>query len=132
MAGTGRVIDLMSITGTGAVTGYGWRSGTLWDGLLSGVSAARFEPGYGTDPAAGGWVAPVPKGGDPAAGRYPVPRDRGWLPGLRAAEVHTAVCGDVRHWPAFAGAAHRGVRRSRFPAIAAVDPVSVVLGPGDR
>src|ERR1019366_1859562 len=35
----------MSITGVGAVTGYGWGTKHLWDGFLLGESAVRLTPG---------------------------------------------------------------------------------------
>ncbi|MEU1982786.1 beta-ketoacyl synthase N-terminal-like domain-containing protein [Nocardia sp. NPDC019395] len=140
MAGTGLSTDLMSITGIGAVTGYGWGRETLWEGLLSGVSAARFEPGYGPDPATGGWVALVPDGGDTAAGgtRYgramlaavdeavTDARSRGWSPGPRVGLVHAAVLGDVRHWRAFSGPGGAGFGGRDFLRLLPSTPVSMV------
>ncbi|WP_328392389.1 beta-ketoacyl synthase N-terminal-like domain-containing protein [Nocardia sp. NBC_00416] len=130
----------MSITGIGAVTGYGWGRETFWAGVLSGRSAARFEPGYGLDPATGGWAALVPDGGDPEIGgtRYgravfaavdeavTDARSRGWVPGRRVGLVHAAVLGDVRHWGDFAGPAGPGFRGRDFLRLLPSTPISVV------
>ncbi|MFI6314750.1 beta-ketoacyl synthase N-terminal-like domain-containing protein [Nocardia fusca] len=139
MAGTGFSIDLMSITGIGAVTGYGWGRETFWEGILSGRSAARFEPGYGIDPATGGWAALVPEGGDPGYGtRYgravfaavdeavADARARGWEPGPRVGLVHAAVLGDVRHQRDFSGPAGAGFRGRDFLRLLPSTPASVV------
>jgi hypothetical protein len=39
----------MTITGIGAVTGYGWGTEPLWNGLLSGKPAAKLSTGCGHD-----------------------------------------------------------------------------------
>ncbi|MGW5383833.1 beta-ketoacyl synthase N-terminal-like domain-containing protein [Nocardia sp. NPDC003963] len=129
----------MTITGIGAVTGYGWGREAFWAGVTSGKSAARFEPGYGVDPATGGWAALVPDGGDPALGtRYgravfaavdeaiADARSRGWEPGPRVGLVHAAVLGDVRHWQEFSGPAGAGFRGRDFLRLLPSTPASVV------
>lgn len=139
MAGTGISGHFMSIAGIGAVTGYGWGRETLWDGLLGGTSAARFEPGYGMDPATGGWAALVPDG-EPGPGgtRYgramfaaaaeavADARERGWRPGPRVGLVHAAVLGDVRHWQTFSGPAGDGFGGRDFLRLLPSTPVSVI------
>lgn len=140
MVGTGLGIDLMTITGIGAVTGYGWGRETFWAGVLSGKSAARFEAGYGLDPADGGWAALIPDGGDPALGgtRYgravltaaaeawADARERGWVPGPRVGLVHAAVLGDVRHWRDFSDPAGPEFRGRDFLRLLPSTPVSVI------
>ncbi|MFI5716786.1 beta-ketoacyl synthase N-terminal-like domain-containing protein [Nocardia sp. NPDC051750] len=141
MVGTGLTTDLMSITGIGAVTGYGWGRETLWEGLLSGVPAARFEPGYGLDPTTGGWVALVPDDGAATGadgtryGRAVLAavaeavadaQDRGWSPGPRVGLVNAAVLGDVRHWLAFSGPGGTDFRGRDFLRLLPSTPVSVV------
>lgn len=139
MAGTGLSIDLMSITGIGAVTGYGWGRETFWAGVTSGRSAARFEPGYGLEPGTGGWAALVPEGGDPAYGTrygravfaavdeaFTDARARGWEPGPRVGLVHAAVLGDVRHRRDFSGPAGESFRGRDFLRLLPSTPASVV------
>ncbi|WP_459545386.1 beta-ketoacyl synthase N-terminal-like domain-containing protein [Nocardia sp. X0981] len=140
MVGTGLGIDLMTIIGIGAVTGYGWGRETFWKGVLGGKSAARFEPGYGLDPATGGWAALIPDGGEPVPGgtRYGQAvfaavaealadaRERGWVPGPRIGLVHAAVLGDVRHWQDFSGPAGAGFRGRDFLRLLPSTPVSVI------
>ena len=36
------------ICGVGAITGYGWGKKHLWDGLVTGESAVRLQPGFGS------------------------------------------------------------------------------------
>jgi hypothetical protein len=47
----------MTITGIGAVTGYGWGTTSLWDGLLSGKPAAKLIDGFGPTGADSAWLA---------------------------------------------------------------------------
>ena len=60
----------VSICGVGAVTGYGWGQKLLRQGLVSGESAVRLSPGFGThfdtDEV---WVSLIEEGGDPADGK---------------------------------------------------------------
>lgn len=106
----------VSICGVGAVTGYGWGEKLLWEGLYSGVPAARphsgFSPAFDDDVA---WLAPIPDGGLPEDGpsrfarsvRYAAREavtdavDRGWRPGPVVGLLHGFVLGDVDHWRAY-------------------------------
>jgi 3-oxoacyl-[acyl-carrier-protein] synthase II len=106
-------VGAIGIGGVGAVTGYGWGRELLWDGLVSGKSAARLTE-YGGDLGLA-WVAPVPPGGDPkdgptrfmramrAAAREAVGDaiDRGWSPGPRVGLLHAVVLGEVDSWRSF-------------------------------
>src|SRR3954468_15415958 len=64
-----RTEERPSITGLGVVSAYGWGRKHLWDGLLSGETAAAPVPGYAShleyDSA---WVARVADEGDPEDG----------------------------------------------------------------
>lgn len=55
--------------GVGAVTGYGWGTKLLWDGMADGVSAVQLTPGFAshleTDEV---YMAQVGEGGDPGDG----------------------------------------------------------------
>jgi len=100
----------VSICGVGAVTGYGWGQKLLREGLLSGESAVRKTPGYGshfdTDWI---WVSPIVDEGDPEDGptryaratrhaareAYRDAYDRGWRPGEVVGIVGGYVLGDV-------------------------------------
>lgn len=113
------------IVGMGAVTGYGWGIEPLWQGLLSGKSAAAPQPGYGRGRDELAWVALVPEGGDPEIGEHRYARavhasvreavadarDRGWAPGRTVGLIHAIVLGDVRNWRDFY-AVDAGHRRS--------------------
>jgi 3-oxoacyl-[acyl-carrier-protein] synthase II len=103
----------LSIGGIGAVSGYGWGREQLWDGLVTGKSAARLTD-FGGDVGIG-WAAPVPPGGDQkdgptrfmramrAAAREAVTDalDRGWTPGPRVGLLHAVVLGEVDSWRDF-------------------------------
>lgn len=106
----------VSITGAGAVTGYGWGQKLLWDGLYSGHSADRQLPGFSPvfeDDL--GWAAPIEDGGDPADGPSRFQRavrfaareavhdalDHGWRPGPVVGFVHGQTLGDVDMWGSF-------------------------------
>ncbi|WP_307851857.1 beta-ketoacyl synthase N-terminal-like domain-containing protein [Williamsia sp. CHRR-6] len=105
----------MSITGIGTVTGYGWSTTELWDGLLSGKPAAELTGGLGPDGRDEGWVARVPSGGDPADGDSLFTRAlraacreavadahaRGWRPGARVGVLHATVYPEVEAWRDF-------------------------------
>jgi 3-oxoacyl-[acyl-carrier-protein] synthase II len=84
----------MTITGLGAVTGYGWGAEPLWNGLLSGKPAAKLVGGYGATGEDDAWVARVADEGDPLDGLSRSARamrgaarealtdaaERGWMP----------------------------------------------------
>ena len=105
----------VGINGIGAVTGYGWGTSRLWDGLLTGVSACTPTPGTRPDPADAGWVAHVPPGGEDRDGSSRFARAmsfavreamddataRGWVPGRRVGLLHAVVLGDVDRWRSF-------------------------------
>lgn len=106
----------ISIQGIGAVTAYGWGQKMLWEGLYSGIPAARkvpgFAPWFDEDLA---WLGPIEEGGDPADGPTRMARsiryaareavtqatDRGWRPGPVVGLIHGFVLGDVDHWRDF-------------------------------
>lgn len=133
--------DHMTIAGIGAVTGYGWGRETLWEGLLSGKSAARLHPGYGPGRDRQGWVARVPPGGDPElppsrflravldSGREAVAdaRERGWRPGRTVGLVHAIVLGNLDEWQDFY-TVDGGQRRSRdYLRLIPSTPVSMLM-----
>lgn len=133
--------DHMTIAGIGAVSGYGWGREVLWQGLLSGKSAAAVQPGYGPGRDENAWVALVPDGGDPAISTSRYGRAvhesvreaiddataRGWRPGRTVGLVHAIVLGDVVNWRDFY-LVDRGHRRSRdYMRLLPSTPISVLL-----
>ncbi|WP_433193258.1 beta-ketoacyl synthase N-terminal-like domain-containing protein [Nocardia sp. CA-107356] len=132
--------DHMTIAGIGAVTGYGWGREVLWQGLLSGKSAATLQPGYGTGRDEQAWVSLIPDGGDPLVSTSIYGRAlqesareaiadasaRGWRPGRTVGVLHAIVLGDVGNWRDFYLLDH-GHRRSRdYLRLLPSTPISVL------
>ena len=113
----------MTITGIGAVTGYGWGAASLWSGLLSGKPAAKLVDGFGPTGEENAWLARISDEGDPHDGQSRFARamraaarealtdaaDRGWVPGRRVGLLHAVVISEVEGWRDFylKDAAHR-------------------------
>ncbi|WP_040747916.1 beta-ketoacyl synthase N-terminal-like domain-containing protein [Nocardia transvalensis] len=131
----------MTIAGIGVVSGYGWGREKLWQGLLSGKSAAGLYPGYGPGRDEHAWVARLPEGGDPAISPRRYGRathasaqeaitdaiDRGWQPGRTVGVLHAIVLGDVYDWREFYTVDH-GHRRSRdYLRLLPSTPISVLM-----
>ncbi|MHA6799880.1 beta-ketoacyl synthase N-terminal-like domain-containing protein [Bounagaea algeriensis] len=103
------------ITGIGAVTGYGWGTAPLWNGLRSGVPAACPHPDLDAGTHGDVWAATVPDGGSPADGRGRFQRamraaareaihdarTRGWQPRGTVGLLHAVVLGEVDLWRDF-------------------------------
>ncbi|RCW40717.1 3-oxoacyl-[acyl-carrier-protein] synthase II [Halopolyspora algeriensis] len=103
------------ISGIGAVTGYGWGTAALWDGLSTSKLAASLVEGHGPDRDRPAWVATVPDGGDEKDGPSRFSRamraaareaitdagHRGWQPGRRVGLLHAVVLGEVDLWKDF-------------------------------
>ncbi|MBJ7383968.1 MAG: 3-oxoacyl-ACP synthase, partial [Mycolicibacterium sp.] len=103
-----------NIIGVGAVTGYGWGAGLLWDGLMSSKPAADLVDGYGADGEAA-WLAKVPVGGEARDGASRSARamrfaareaitdaeERGWTPGRRVGLLHAVVLPEIEEWRQF-------------------------------
>ena len=62
------MVGPMTITGIGAVTGYGWGAESLWSGLLSGKPAAKLVDGFGPTGEENAWLARISDEGDPHDG----------------------------------------------------------------
>lgn len=104
-----------TITGIGAVTGYGWGRELLWDGLMSGKSAGALVDGFGVVDDGPGWLAKVEDGGDRSDGpsrfhravRWTIREAvndamaRGWKPGRTVGLIHAVVLGEVDLWQEF-------------------------------
>jgi 3-oxoacyl-[acyl-carrier-protein] synthase II len=133
--------EQMTITGIGAVTGYGWGKQQLWDGLLSGKPAATLVSGYGRDRDETVWLAPVPAGGDPADGASRSARamraaareaitdagQRGWTPGRRVGMLHAVVLPEAEEWRQFY-LTDGGQRRVRdYLSLMPSTPVSMLM-----
>jgi len=113
----GLVRPPVSISGIGAVTGYGWGQKLLREGLYSSEPSIRptsgFAPYFATDT---GWVSKIDDPGNRVddgpsrlmrAVRFAAREaihdafDRGWRPGGTVGLIHGVVLGDVDHWRAY-------------------------------
>lgn len=131
----------ISITGLGAVTGYGWGRDALWTGLASGKPAAQITVGFGKTRDESGWVATIPAGGDLADGSTRFARAmrtaareaiedayaRGWTPGKRVGLVHATVLGDLELGRAFAPGQGAGVSIREYLGMAPSTPTSTLM-----
>jgi len=118
-----------SITGVGAVTGYGWGRKHVWDGFLLGESAVRLTTGLdGFVDGGEAWLATITDEGDRRDGpsRYMQAlrfaareaitdaNERGWKPGKVVGVVHSIVLGDVEMWSEYYHEAPERVRVKRW------------------
>ena len=116
MTGTASRKTGVSICGVGAVTGYGWGQKLLREGMVTGESAVRLSPGFGTHfDTEEVWVALIEDGGDTADGKslyaravrhavreaYTDAYDRGWRPGDVVGLINGVVLGDIGSWRGF-------------------------------
>lgn len=130
-----------NITGIGTVSGYGWGTRALWDGLESGKSAATLHHGFGRQGSNPVWLAKVPHGGNETDGSSRFGRalrgatreaiddalSRGWSPGRRVGLLHASVLGDVDEWRSFY-LAEGGQRRVRdYLTLMPSTPVSLLM-----
>ena len=103
----------MSITGVGAVTGYGWGAKHVWDGFMLGESAVQLRTGLdGFVDGGQAYVATISAEGERPGGPSRFMRavrfaareaiadatERGWRPGPVVGVVHSMVLGDVEMW----------------------------------
>ncbi len=131
----------MAMTGIGAVTGYGWGTKYLWEGLLSGKPAATLLGGYGQNRDEDVWLARVSDDGDPADGASLAARamraaareaitdalERGWTPGRQVGVVHAVVVSELEEWGRF-HCEDGGQRRVRdYLALMPSTPVSLLM-----
>lgn len=131
----------MAIAGIGAVTGYGWGTASLWNGLLSGKPAAKLVDGFGPTGEENAWLARISDEGDPMDGLSRFSRalraaarealtdaaERGWVPGPRVGLLHAVVISEVEGWRDFylKDAAHRRVRD--YLTLMPSTPVSLLM-----
>jgi len=135
------MVGPMTITGIGAVTGYGWGTEPLWNGLLSGKPAAKLVGGFGSSGDEDAWVAQISDEGNPLDGLSRFSRamrgaareavtdaiERGWVPGSRVGLLHAVVISEVEGWRDFylKDAAHRRIRD--YLTLMPSTPVSMLM-----
>ncbi|MCZ4537703.1 beta-ketoacyl synthase N-terminal-like domain-containing protein [Gordonia terrae] len=145
-------IQRSTISGLGAVTGYGWGRDALWSGLVSGKSAAALHQGFGftggqttgaeasDDTAEPGWIVRVPEGGQQSDGRTRFSRAmraaareaiedamaRGWTPGSRVGLVHACVLGDLDMYPIVTSGVGQYTGR-QYLSVTPSTPVSLLM-----
>lgn len=135
------MVGPMTITGIGAVTGYGWGAEPLWNGLMSGKPAAKLVGGFGSKGDEDAWVAQISDEGNPLDGLSRFSRamrgaareaitdakERGWVPGRRVGLLHAVVISEVEGWRDFylKDAAHRRVRD--YLTLMPSTPVSMLM-----
>lgn len=135
------VSNELGICGIGAVSGYGWGTERLWDGLAAGRAAATEVAGYGRGLDQSAWLALVPEGGDPEDGRSRFSRAmraaareaivdaerRGWRPGRRVGLIHAVVLGEVDLWRDFYLRRDGRVSGPEFISLMPSTPVSMLM-----
>jgi 3-oxoacyl-[acyl-carrier-protein] synthase II len=112
----GRRGSPISVTGVGAVTGYGWGRKHLWDGFLVGESAVKLVTGLdGYVKGGQAYLSLITDEGDGRDGpsRYMQAvrfaareaivdaTERGWKPGPVVGVVHSLEKGDIDMWSDF-------------------------------
>ena len=118
-----------SITGVGAVTGYGWGRKHVWDGFLLGESAVTLTTGLdGYVDGGEAYIATITDEGDRRDGpsrfmqalRFAAREaitdatERGWEPGRVVGVVHSMVLGDAEMWSDYYHEAPDRVRVKRW------------------
>ncbi len=131
------------ITGLGAVTGYGWGTKHVWDGLMTGESAVRPRPGYGEffdeDHV---WLAEIPDDDVAeteehskfsralkASAREAMDdaRERGWEPGPTVGLIHAFVLAEVQGWKDFYLEKNRRVSRREWIRMMPSTPITSLM-----
>jgi 3-oxoacyl-[acyl-carrier-protein] synthase II len=126
------------VYGIGAVTAYGWGREALWDGLMSGKSAATLTGGFGANGEEQAWVARVQDTGERSDGPSRFGRamraaardaivdagNRGWVPGKRVGLLHAVVLGEVDLWRDFYLKHHGHLSTRNYLALMPSTPVS--------
>ena len=128
------------ISGVGAVTGYGWGTKALWEGMKGEKSPATLVAGFGPG-GADGWVVRVPDGGDERDGasrfsramRWAAreaiedARARGWVPGRRVGLVHAIVLGDLALYNSISPGAPVQPSVRDYLALSPSTPISLLM-----
>src|SRR5580700_10695254 len=119
----------VSITGVGAVTGFGWGAKHLWDGFLLGESAVKLTTGLdGFVDGGQAYLSLIADGGDRSDGPSRFMRaarfaareaisdalERGWKPGPVVGLVHSIEAGDIETWSEFYKSGESRIRPKRW------------------
>jgi len=136
----------MSITGVGAVTGYGWGTKHMWDGFLLGESAVK-RTEVPEDFVDGGYayISTISAEGDRRDGpsrfmqalRFAAREAitdalaRGWEPGPVVGVVHSLVLGDVEMWSEFHRSTGKRVRARQWVNMMPSTVISMLMKEND-
>jgi 3-oxoacyl-[acyl-carrier-protein] synthase II len=119
----------VSITGVGAVTGYGWGTKHVWDGFLLGESAVKLVTGLdGYVDGGNAYLSLITDEGDRRDGpsRYMQAarfaareaiadaHERGWKPGPVVGIVHSLEAGDIETWSEFYRSGESKIRPKKW------------------
>jgi 3-oxoacyl-[acyl-carrier-protein] synthase II len=141
VASTDKRVPPVWFCGVGAVTGYGWGSKLLWDGMMDGVSAVQLTPGYSShfevdkiyvaqvdDELGANGRTRYSRALNASAGEaIDDALGRGWVPGPNVGLVHAFALGEVDLWKEFY-LIHHGLRpRNRFMDLMPSTAVSLLL-----
>lgn len=136
----------MSITGVGAVSGYGWGTKHMWDGFLLGESAVKLTSGLeGYVDGGYAYISTIADGGDRRDGpsrfmqalRFSAREaitdalERGWKPGPVVGLIHSLVLGDVEMWSEFHRSTEKRIRARRWVNMMPSTVISMLMKEND-
>lgn len=142
MVAAGRASQAAWVSGVGAVTGYGWGTKHLWDGLVLGESSVVSQPAFAEifdrDEI---YLSLISDEGDPADGPSKFSRAlhaaareaiedaraRGWRPGPTVGVIHAFVLSEAQLWRDFYRSDEARVSRRRYIQLMPSTPITTLM-----